>query len=370
MNRILLIGLTPFSGGINSFIKNTYQYMDRDQFIYDFLMMEQYRNAGKLTADFDVSGSNFYYLDFTRMELPLQSHAKLREIYSSIPGLCGVHVHDQFRMTYPLVLADQMGLPIKVIHFHSGHPKHEKELPELEPAEKERLNQIKGDCFDRLACSDLAGEEGFRGMSFKVIPNGIDPDKFTFNPFYRKLIRSKMNISEETLVFGFFANIKENKNPFFALDVFREFLKKEPNSKMLFVGMNFVERKLSNYIREHNLEDHVRFLQTDESVDMLYSAVDMLLFTSFKEGIGYVLIEAQASGLPCLISDEITDQVKITDLAHMMPLDASPEIWAKKALQILQGKNKRMSRTQEIIDAGYHAKDVAKTIQSIYRGRL
>ena len=370
MKRILLIGLTPFQSGINSFIKNTYPYMDRSLFRYDFLMMEQYKDK-KLSEDFDVSDSRFYYLDFNRLSLPESSYKDLESIMASIPDLCGVHIHDVSHITYPLVVADRMGLPIKVIQFHTGYPKkNHRELFDVDEKTKTRLEWIRDDSFDRLACSDLAGELGFQGMPYEIIPNGINPEKYTYNSFYRKLIREKMHIPDDAYVFGFFANITNNKNPFFALKVFQEFLKLKPNSVFVFVGINHIGNRLNKYIKENHLEEHVHLFQTDDSIDMLYSAVDLLLFTSFREGIGYVLIEAQASGLPCLISDEVTDMVKITDLAHMAPLDASPKYWAKKALQILQDQKIRVSRTKEIIDAGYNAKDVAMKIQNIYLRRL
>ncbi|MBQ5952172.1 MAG: glycosyltransferase [Lachnospiraceae bacterium] len=368
MNRILLIGLTPFASGINTFIKNTYPYMDHDLFRYDFLMMEKYRDR-PLPAQFDTAGSSFHYLDFTRDGIPEASREKLRDILASIPDLCGVHVHDMHQMTYPLALADRMGLPVKVIQFHTGRPKHQKERP-AEPEVMERLELIRGDRFDRLACSDLAGEEGFRGMPFEVVPNGIDPDRFAFRPLYRELIRRRLRISEETSVLGFFANIHEVKNPIFALRVFRELLKFSPESVLLFAGLNHTDPKLRGAIREYGLEARVRFVQTDDSIDMLYSAADLLLFPSLREGFPFVLLEAQASGLPCLISDEVTDQVRITDLAHMLPLEKGPEIWAKKALQILQGKTNRMSRGKEIAAAGFHVADAAKKIQNLYLYRI
>lgn len=370
MNRILLIGLTPFASGINSFIKNTYPYFDHDLFSYDFLMMEQYRYKGKLSADFDVSGSNFYYLDFTREGMPKRSLSKLRDIILSIPNICGVHVHDINHMTYPLIIADQIGLPIKVMHFHTGYPKNNRKDYSIDEEAKKRLSLIRGDGFDRLACSDLAGDLGFQGMPYEIIPNGITPEKYAYNPLYRKIIREKLHIDNDAYVLGFFSNISANKNPIYALQVFQRFLSMAPGSILIFSGLNNSDMTTRSYVRDNCLEDSVIFLQTDDSIDMLYSAVDLILFTSFREGNSYVPIEAQASGLPCLISDAVTDMVKITDLAYKLPLDLDPDEWAKKALHILQGYKNRTSRTKEISDAGYHAKDVAKIIQNIYLRRL
>lgn len=369
MNRILVLGYTPFADGINTFIKNTYPYLDHDLFQYDFLVSEQLRGVIENSRTFDDLGCNVHYFDYIRQEMPKRSYRKLKEIFQSIPDLCGVHVHDTNQMTYPLYLADRLGLPIKVIHYHSSFPKH-GQIPKTDPHVRGRLNLIRGDQFDRLACSNLAGICGFRGMPFEIIPNGIIPEKYSFDPFYRELIRERLGVKDDRYVVGFFANISEVKNPVFALKVFQEILKIVPGSIFVFVGVNYMKKILFNYVCDNHLTDHVRFLQTDDSMDMLYSAADLALCTSFREGFGFALLEAQASGLPCLISDEADDSIRITDLAHMMSLEATPEEWAKKALQIMQGKNKRISHTKEITDSGFHARDSAKKLQEIYLHRL
>ena len=370
MNRILIMGYIPTINGISTSVLNVYRNIDRSRFQYDFLLYSSCKNIMSPDLEEIVSlGSNLYYLDYTKYNLPETSYDELENIMRSIPDLKGVHVHDLCLMAYPLYLADKIGLPIKVIQAHASwnnYPNIPKTDAELE---KER-ELIKGDQFDRLACSDLAGYFDFKNLPFDIIPNGINTKRFTFNPINRSVLRKQLGINNNTHVIGMVANLYQSKNPIFALGVFHEYHKLNPNSIFFVLGEGRLKHEIRKFVINNELSDCVYIFGAQSEIDIFYDAMDFLLHPSISEGLPNSLVEAQSKGLPCLISDVISNMVQLTPLIHTFSLSFDEKAWAIEISRIIETGIKRRSWHKEIKEAGYDSQDVANTIMALYSKRI
>ena len=380
MYRIVVLGMLSGRNGVSTSMMNLYRNLDKEQFQWDFVVFSKYKKIGNETSSGTFAkeirslGGRIHFLSYNTADIPKSSRKKLKEILLSDRDIVGVHVHDIGRNVYPLYLADQLNLPIKVIQFHSGCPKSEAEsyLNNIDRKTRARLNMIAGDQFDRLACSDLSGISAYRYLPYEIMPNGVDTRRFSYNEVYRQLLRQQLGIDENTVVFGMLGTVYYIKNPIFALKVFKEYQKINKNSFFAIVGGGFPEifDEINKFATRNGLRKKIRALGQQLQADMFYSAFDIFMCPSLKEGFPNTLCEAQAAGLPCLVSDEITQSVAITPLVEFGSLHDSPKVWAERIDEMIRKSKPRKSYNNEIKKAGYDIVDVAKKLGDLYLKRI
>lgn len=216
----------------------------------------------------------------------------------------------------------------------------------------------------KMACSQLAGEV-YYGKDFTVIPNGINIEKFTFNPRIRTAKRKKLGI-ENNFVLGHIGRIAAEKNHTFLIDVFAEVVKKNAAARLMLAGKGALEEKIKKYVQKTGLADKVCFLGVRQDVAEVYQALDCFVFPSLHEGLGIVALEAQAAGLPCVLADTLPREVFICNYKKM-PL-GSAEKWAREIISV--AKDFKRADTSELIKAaGFSAKEIAQQMQDFY-GKL
>ena len=141
-----------------------------------------------------------------------------------------------------------------------------------------------------------------------VIRNAIDLDHFRNVDITKQEKRKELGIPTDAYVIGQVGRFTYQKNPEFTVEVFSELLKKNDNSYLLLIGRGNQEEELRKQIRSLNIEDRVKLLISRQDIAELFKAMDVFVFPSRFEGFGIVLIEAQAAGLPCVISDNVPVQ--------------------------------------------------------------
>ena len=194
-------------------------------------------------------------------------------------------------------------------------------------------------------CLDNGGQYTGRWLfgkdsNYTVINNGIDIDKFSFKDDKRKEIRSKLGINNN-FVLGNIARLSPVKNHDFILQIFNEVLKEKDNAKLVLIGEGILEKQIRNKINEMGIQHQVLLLGKRNDVHELLSALDMFLFPSIFEGYSNAVLEAQTSGLPCLISSSIPKDVVLSRDCLQLPLNLSAKHWAKVLLKF----NTNMPRT-------------------------
>lgn len=214
----------------------------------------------------------------------------------------------------------------------------------------------------KIAPSDLAakytfGKKAYRRGEVHILHNALDLNLYSFDEQTRNHIRKEFSISDNVKIIGHVGRFMSQKNHSFLLDIFNEIHKQNQNTVLMLVGKGELEDKIKEKIKALNLEDSVIFTGVRSDIPALLSAMDVFVFPSFYEGMPNTVIEAQATGLPCLIADTITKEANVTGLVRYMPLKA-PEKWAKEALNMVL--DTRMQTKEIMIKNGYDIENVSK----------
>ncbi len=218
------------------------------------------------------------------------------------------------------------------------------------------------------ACSKEAAEWKFASQYAQqacIIKNGIDTDRFAFNPVKRKEYRKKLGLNEECFVVGHVGRFSYQKNQAFLIDFFKHLTERLPTSKLLLVGDGEDREKIETQINELKLTDKVILIGNVTNVQDYLQVMDVFVFPSRFEGFPIVAVEAQNAGLPVVLSDTITPDVKLTDDMKFLNLKKTPvSIWVDIVLQFKS--HKRKDGAVKIKNAGYDIISTAETIRKLY----
>lgn len=220
----------------------------------------------------------------------------------------------------------------------------------------------------RLACSEVAGQFLFgKNKKVEIIRNGIYLENYKFSNNIRERVRKNLHISNQ-IVIGYVGRLAFQKNPLFLLDVYSSIQQKIDNAVLLMVGEGDLKNEIEKKISLMGLEDKVILYGTSDNVCDLYQAMDLFILPSRHEGLGIVLIEAQASGLSCVVSkDVIPQEAFVTDLISSISLDNPAETWADACLKSMElaPSAKRKDYSAIVARAGYGIESEAEKLQNI-----
>lgn len=221
-------------------------------------------------------------------------------------------------------------------------------------------------CDLRIACSEHAAEWMYgKNKDVRVIYNGIDTAKFKYNLDTRKKIRAYYQI-EDAYVVGYFSRFTEGKNHLFLLDIFREIVRIKKNAILLLIGDGKCKNTIIEKLDEYHLSDKSIVLPSQEKIQDYYNVLDLFIFPSKSEGFPLIGIEAQASGLPILMSDNITRSVACTSLAVYRSLKETAKEWAECAYNM--GINEDREKAWLLVkQAGFDKKEIAEKIISLLK---
>lgn len=358
--RILQISYDMSLGGAETLIMNLYRNIDRAKIQFDFLLHSDEKSAYE--DEITALGGRIYRIPRFLGYNKFSYDKRLRKFLLEHPEYKILHDHLMDSATETFKVAKKLGR-ITVAHSHIAQ--YDLSLDNLI-----RLYFRKDICkFSdyRFACSEDAGNWLYRGKgSFSVLKNGIETSKFCFSQEKRNNLRETFGIKENELAIIHIGRFVEQKNHKRIIKIFKEITDLKENSKLFLVGEGPLKTEVEKQATELNLKDKVIFLGTRKDVNELLSAFDVFLFPSLFEGLGIVLLEAQASGLPCVFSDVIPTEVcLIPSLMKPVSLKASNRIWAEKAIYSRPLDNREEGYTL-VREAGYDIKDIAKELEKFY----
>lgn len=174
---------------------------------------------------------------------------------------------------------------------------------------------------------------------FQTIFNAVDLEKYTYNEELRKQVRKELNL-EDKFVVGHVGNFSYPKNHYFLIDIFEKLKAKCPESVLVLAGQGERLEMVKNIVKDRGMEDSVRIMGFRKDVNRLFQGMDFFVLPSYFEGLPTVSIEAQCTGLPCLMSENVTQEAAITGNCWFLPLHDTPEKWADFILQ-----HRNMDRT-------------------------
>lgn len=354
--RILQVVTYMGRGGLETMLMNYYRNIDRSKVQFDFLTHRSEK------ADYDdeieALGGKIYHLP--RLNPFSRSYLKaLDRFFKEHREYQVVHCHQDCLSGVVLKVAKANGVKFTIAHAHSAS--QDKNLKYLiKVIAKKNIKKYSDQLF---ACGDEAGKWMFETDDFKVINNAIDTDLYTYNQEKSLEVRRKLGI-EGKFVVGHVGRFNYPKNHKFIVDVFDEVCKIEPDSVLMLVGDGDLRGEIEDKVKALGLKDKVKFMGIRSDVNELMQAIDVFLFPSLYEGLPVTMVEAQASGLKCIISDKVPKECALTDNVQVVKLEDSPKIWAN---QVLQYKNyERRNTKQDIEKANFDIKANAKWLQEFY----
>ena len=284
-----------------------------------------------------------------------------------------IHAHCSSKGVLPLYYAKKYGIKHRIVHSHNT--KFQSQNPGtifVGNLLKAPLCRIATDYF---ACGELAGKWLFdniyakKDIKVKVLNNGIIFDKFVYNVEERQKIREKLNLNQSTKVIGNIGRFSTQKNHVFMIRLFDAFHKLVPDSKLLLVGVGELMDATKKHVEKLGLTDAVIFAGFRNDTYRFYQAFDLFLMPSLYEGLPFVGIEAQTSGLPCLFSDTVTKDVAVLESSQFLSLSDSPMTWAEKMNDLINNTIRR-NTSAEMSAAGYNIELEAQKLYDYYKATI
>lgn len=338
----------------------------QDDFIFDYYWMGKFVHS-KRSDELENLGSKIYQEDLRKNRLlghillPFYFYRFLKEHNYEI-------VHINADLAYKLLIyafpAKKAGVKKIIIHSHSSNVNGNFKML------KKALHKICKPFLKRnanifLTCSKLASDWMYSGNKIApiMINNGVDLDKFKYDSTIRASVRRELNL-ESKKVIGMVGNLSYQKNPELLIDIAAT-LPKNNEYRLLFIGDGPSRKNIESYAKKKGVYDLCLFYGNSDKVERMLSAMDVYVMTSRFEGLPVSAIEAQASGLPCLLSDRITKEAKILPYCDMIPLN-DIERWDKEIEQASSFDLDRTQATNTLKEKHFDIKDVAITLKEVY----
>lgn len=361
MNRVIRILVIPLLGlkyeGITSVIYNYCSNMDKSDMDISFLAGNEV--PIELKKRFDKIGKI--------IQVPNRKKNLMRYIVALSKILDDncydiVHIHgNSGTMALEALLSKIYKVKNVVVHCHNTTCSYPILNRVLIPIMKKMSNHL-------IACSDTAGKWLYGHSKYIVLNNAIDLRHFQYNNSVRSECRLELNLTNEFVV-GHVGHFTEQKNHEFLIDVFAEFHKYIPNSKLVLISDGPLLEGIINRVKSFGLDNAVMFLGRRSDVNRLYQAMDLFILPSLWEGLPVVVIEAQAAGLPLVVSSNVTKEAKCTKRTFYEDIVEGPECWAQKIVNIHQMNFNRESNIfEDMREGGFDIKFEAEKLRKIYLG--
>lgn len=331
MIRVLQIVDSMDLGGIQSFIMNIYRKIDKSKIQFDFLVFretEQY-----FEKEIYFLGGRIYKIPGRRDGI-LKTRKALNVFFNNHSEYNVVHYQtSSISFIDPIEIAYKHKVKDIIVHAHSTRAPGGKIQTILHKVNKNKISKYSN---HYLACGDAALKWMYGKTqcedSAVIVYNGISLSDYQFNGKYREKIRKEFHISEKYVIghIGRFSKVKNHK---FLLDIFMEIENRKSEAVLLLIGTGELIEEIKKMVVEKGVEKKVIFAGVRSDVDELVSAMDIMVFPSLYEGFPVTLIEAQVSGLPCVISDTISDEVILNDNVKQVSLNEKAKVWADITLE-------------------------------------
>ncbi|MBO5412323.1 MAG: glycosyltransferase [Clostridia bacterium] len=352
--RILVYGLKDPAGGIEKIVYDYVKTITQDhpdvsfdflQFAKPFSMEKQFTDLGCRMFYLPARGRK--YFQYKRAMETIFSENRYVAVWGNYTGLTNIDL---------LVLAKKYHVPVRIAHSHNSRLAWGRPYMKYVVYGMHTYNKLWVDDYatDFWACSDVAGKYLFPKKThghLRMIYNAVDVDTFQKNAERRAKVREELGIQKDALVVGHVARLCYQKNQGYLLRVMAELVKLQPQALLLVVGDGELRGQLESQAKELGIWDNVRFLGVRQDVSSLLQAMDVFVLTSHYEGLPVSAVEAQASGVPCVLSTAVSEQTDISGLVAYVALESGYRAWAEKIVE--QSRVRTDNVKEKIIENGY-----------------
>ena len=355
--RILHVVTYMGRGGLETMIMNYYRHIDRSMVQFDFLVHREFR------ADYDEEIEALGGRIFRIPRLVPWSKNYLRTLeafFRNHPEYKIVHVHQDCLSSVILKVAKACGVPVRIAHSHNiNQDKNLKYLIKLF-----YKKQIPTYATQLFACGKGAGDWMYSGAAYRVLNNAIEAKAYAYACDQRLKTRKKLGLANNAFCVGHVGRFYPQKNHAFLLEVFAQIKHTQENALLLLVGDGELRTAMEQKAASLGISDSIIFTGVRSDVADLMQAMDCFAFPSLYEGLPLTIIEAQAAGLPCIVSDGVPTECDKTNLVKHIPLSAGVVQWADEILKT--HTISRRDTREEIIQAGYDITANAEWLQNFY----
>lgn len=361
--RILVYGLVASKtfGGIGSFLTEMNRHMSGNT-VFDYVIEGL---ECSIQDRIEAAGGKIYYIS-NRIKNPIKN---INENKKLLKDLRNTHDTVYFNLSTlgwiePIKIAISLGYRV-VTHSHNSRllvndAKH-RIIYRINKARLSRFNVI------RLSCSKKATEYMYSpDNKVQFIHNAVDIDAFKFNRNEQLEVRNELNIPDNTKIIGFVGRLVDQKNVLFLPDILNSVVKhSDVDVVMIVLGEGYLKNQLLEKVKQYNLQNHFLFLGDHADIYRYYHAMDVFILPSLFEGLPIVMVEAQVSGLSCIVSDVITSESNISGNVTFLPInDAS--IWGEVVSDKLNDKNtNRELMSEKLKDSYFDINHEALRLESI-----
>lgn len=331
MKRMLCIVSSMDRGGAETFLMKIYRCLYKNEYQMDFCVSK--KEKGFYDEEILSQGGKIFYVP-PKSKNPFKTFIEIKKIVKSENYNYVLRTSQQSLAALDLLAAKLGGA--KVLIYRSSNA----------GMTGNKINKIINKFFSFLpkiipnvkiapsteAAEFVFGKNAVKKGKVKIIHNALDYKLFKFNKNIRNRVRNELGIKDQVVLYGHIGRFNIQKNHLFLLDIFNEILKREKNSMLLLIGEGEEKIKIISKIKELKLEKSVIILKPQPNANEYLMAMDKLIFPSLFEGMPNIVIEAQATGLPCYVSSTITKEAKITNLVKYISLTEKITNWAETIL--------------------------------------
>ncbi|WP_317628588.1 glycosyltransferase family 1 protein [Leuconostoc mesenteroides] len=345
------------SGGVEQYLSNYAPYLLKKGFkIYVVYQHEPHKtslrkleNAGCICVR--ITNKRKHPIKYI-----LQSIKIIKSINPDI-----VETHQDLANFFPLIAGRIAGSKIRISHIHSSNTDVQLNSKIITIMKKLILHNA----THLIACSVGAGEFIYGNKSFKVIPNAIDVSDYIFNESMREKCRESLNLNDSFVV-GHVGRLTRAKNHKRLFKIFRQFKKMRPNAKLLLVGGGELETSLKQLVKKMKIDEDVIFIGETNEVVKYYSAMDFMLIPSLYEGGPIAAVEAQANGLPMILSDQVDHNVIILRTSKLQSLKSSDQDWCQQITKLIFQLNNRIEDNLIMMDTNFNINYIKLELSNYY----
>lgn len=364
--RVLHVVTQMDRAGMESRVMDIYRNIDKSILQFDFLT--HYEGTGDYDEEIKRLGGRIYKVCKNSPIKLYKNNKQIRKILHENPEYKIIHSHLNAFSTFPLLAGKMSNVQIRIAHSRTAGSVKDWKLIFREVSKF----FLKSQCTHMFACSKLAGnwlfgKSAMETSKVKIINNAIDAENYVYDEEIRKNIRSNLGLNNK-FVIGHVGRFAKPKNHEFLIDIFFEITKLKNDAVLVLVGVGELMGSIKNKVNSLGIGEKVMFLGKRDDVQNILQAIDIFVFPSIYEGLPGAVVEAQASGLKCIISDSISNEVAFTDLVNVISIDNPPIVWAQ---EIISNSNyKRRNTYDEVRKNGFDVKTVADYLTEFYISTL
>lgn len=363
--RVLHEDVIMDPGGVESLLMNVYRHIDRNLVQFDFMVHRP--QPGFHEEEIKSLGGKIYRTPaFNPLHYAAYKNGIIK-VFNEHPEYKILHAHADLN-AWPIKFAAECGIPTRIAHSHNA-----KSVVNLKyfffQYEK---RWIKNYCTDMFMCSTPAGIWSFGKNAVEngkvtFIKNGVETARFQFNEEVRKDVRREIG-AEDKIVFCHVGRFMQQKNHKFLIEIFNEIYRQNSNTMLIMAGDGELKDECIQLAKNLGIENAVKFLGVRGDVERILQGADLFLFPSLWEGLPLTIVEAQAAGIPIVMSDVITDEVHITDGIKTCALSGGAKLWADTALSLVKSYKRHDCRNM-VVDAGFDIQTTTDFLQQFYLER-